>query len=153
MRILILLMLTINYLIAKNNVLSVNDSIFSARIERDQWGVPHIYGKRDADVSFGLAYAHAQDDFATMEDVIFALRGELASIYGREAAVNDYYVHLMNYWRMVEERYESDVADDVKLLCQGYAAGINRFLQDDPDLRKRSFDLVTAKDIIVGFSH
>ena len=34
---------------------------FSAKIERDEWGVPHIYGKRDADVSFGLAYAHAQD--------------------------------------------------------------------------------------------
>ena len=39
---------------------------FTARIERDEWGVPHIYGKRDADVSFGLAYAHAQDDFKTI---------------------------------------------------------------------------------------
>ncbi len=151
--IVISLILVFNFILGKENVISVNDSLFSAKIERDDWGVPHIYGKRDADVSFGLAYAHAQDDFTTLEDIVFALRGELASKHGRSAAVNDYYVHLMNYWGMIEDRYESDVADDVKLLCRGYAAGINKYLQDNPSLKKRSFDSVTAKDIVVGFSH
>ena len=152
-RIVIPLILLFNFIIGKQNVISVDDSLFSAKIERDDWGVPHIYGTRDADVSFGLAYAHAQDDFTTLEDIVFALRGELASKHGRSAAVNDYYVHLMNYWGMIEDRYESDVADDVKLLCEGYAAGINKYLQDNPSLKKRSFDPVTAKDIVVGFSH
>ena len=152
-RIVIPLILLFNFILGKQNVISVNDSLFSAKIERDDWGVPHIYGTRDADVSFGLAYAHAQDDFTTLEDIVFALRGELASKHGRSAAVNDYYVHLMNYWGMIEDRYESDVADDVKLLCEGYAAGINKYLQDNPALKKRSFDPVTAKDIVVGFSH
>ena len=152
-RIVIPLILLFNFIIGKQNVVTVNDSLFTAKIERDDWGVPHIYGKRDADVSFGLAYAHAQDDFTTLEDIVFALRGELASKHGRSAAVNDYYVHLMNYWGMIEDRYEPDVADDVKLLCRGYAAGINKYLQDNPSLKKRSFDLVTAKDIVVGFSH
>ncbi|MEL1234339.1 MAG: penicillin acylase family protein, partial [Candidatus Neomarinimicrobiota bacterium] len=152
-RIVISLILLFNFIIAKQNVISVDDSLFSAKIERDDWGVPHIYGTRDADVSFGLAYAHSQDDFTTLEDILFALRGELASKHGRSAAVNDYYVHLMNYWGMIEDRYESDVADDVKLLCEGYAAGINKYLQDNPSLKKRSFDSVTAKDIVVGFSH
>ena len=152
-RIVIPLILLFNFIIGNQNVVTVNDSLFSAKIERDDWGVPHIYGTRDADVSFGLAYAHAQDDFTTLEDIVFALRGELASKHGRSAAVNDYYVHLMNYWGMIEDRYESDVADDVKLLCEGYAAGINKYLQDNPSLKKRSFDLVTAKDIVVGFSH
>ena len=46
--------------------IEINDSVFSAKIERDEWGVPHIYGERDADVSFGLAYAHAQDDYKTI---------------------------------------------------------------------------------------
>ena len=118
---------------------TIEDSTYKARIERDEWGVPHIYGKRDADVSFGLAYAHAQDDFETMEDIIYALRGELASIYGRSAAVNDYYVHMMNFWNMIEERYESDVPDDIKILCEGYAAGINLFLKDNPQKKKKIF--------------
>ena len=152
-RIVIPLILLFNVILGKQNVISVNDSLFAAKIERDDWGVPHIYGTRDADVSFGLAYAHAQDDFTTLEDIVFALRGELASKHGRSAAVNDYYVHLMNYWGLIEDRYESDVADDVKLLCRGYAAGINKYLLDNPSLKKRSFDLVTAKDIVVGFSH
>ena len=129
-KIVIPLILLFNVILGKQNVISVNDSLFAAKIERDDWGVPHIYGTRDADVSFGLAYAHAQDDFTTLEDIVFALRGELASKHGRSAAVNDYYVHLMNYWGMIEDRYESDVADDVKLLCRGYAAGINKYLRD-----------------------
>ena len=147
-----LLICTISTLFASDH-LSVTDSIFSARIERDEWGVPHIYGKRDADVSFGLAYAHAQDDYETMKDVVYALRGQLASIYGRNAAVNDYYVHLMNFWDMVEERYETDVPNDVKRICEGYAAGINKFLLDFPDKKKKTFQPVTAKDIVAGFSH
>ena len=91
-----LIIFSISVLLASDD-LDIADSIYSARIERDEWGVPHIYGKRDADVTFGLAYAHAQDDYETLRDVIFALRGQLASIYGRDAAINDYYVHLMNF--------------------------------------------------------
>ena len=53
-----LLICIISGLLASDH-LTVTDSIFAARIERDNWGVPHIYGKRDADASFGLAYAHA----------------------------------------------------------------------------------------------
>ena len=40
---------------------------YDARIIRDGFGVPHIYGARDADVAFGLAYAHAEDDWLTDE--------------------------------------------------------------------------------------
>ena len=73
MRIVIPLILFLNFILGKQNVISVNDSLFTAKIERDDWGVPHIYGRRDADVSFGLAYAHAQDDFATLEEIVLSL--------------------------------------------------------------------------------
>ena len=33
-------------------------------IIRDNWGIPHIYGKSDADCVFGLLYAQCEDDFA-----------------------------------------------------------------------------------------
>ena len=42
---------------------------YNARIQRDEFGVPHISGARDVDVAYGLAYAHAEDDFATIQDV------------------------------------------------------------------------------------
>jgi len=36
-------------------------------IVRDAWGVPHIFAKTDADVAYGLAWAHAEDDFKTIQ--------------------------------------------------------------------------------------
>jgi len=137
----------------KGGSLTINSDGFSARIERDKWGVPHIYGKRDADVSFGLAYAHAQDDFKTIQDILLASRGKLASVYGKGAAVNDYYVHLMDIWNHVDSNYASDVPDDVKALCDGYAAGINLFLQDHPERGRKKIFPVNGKDLIAGFSH
>jgi len=137
----------------KGDSLTINSDGFSARIERDNWGVPHIYGKRDADVSFGLAYAHAQDDFKTIQDILLASRGKLASVYGKGAAVNDYYVHLMDIWNHVDSNYASDVPDDVKALCDGYAAGINLFLQDHPERGRKKIFPVNGKDLIAGFSH
>ena len=53
---------------------------------RDHWGVPHIYGIKDSDTAFGLAYAHAEDDFETIQDVLLALRGNLASVKGKDSA-------------------------------------------------------------------
>ena len=152
MRYLLILILIISPFL-KGGSLTINSAGFSARIERDKWGVPHIYGKRDADVSFGLAYAHAQDDFKTIQDILLASRGKLASVYGKGAAVNDYYVHLMDIWNHVDSNYTSDVPDDVKALCDGYAAGINLFLQDHPERGRKKIFPVNGKDLIAGFSH
>ncbi|PKP62950.1 MAG: acylase, partial [Alphaproteobacteria bacterium HGW-Alphaproteobacteria-9] len=48
---------------------------YSAEIIRDQFGVPHIYGETDADAAFGVAVAHAEDDFFTLQDVVAMSRG------------------------------------------------------------------------------
>ena len=36
-------------------------------ITRDNWGIPHISGKTDADAVFGLLYAQCEDDFKRVE--------------------------------------------------------------------------------------
>ena len=36
-------------------------------IVRDKFGVPHIYAKTDREVAYGLAWAHAEDDFKTIQ--------------------------------------------------------------------------------------
>ena len=36
-------------------------------IIRDNWGIPHVYGKTDADAVFGLLYAQCEDDFARVK--------------------------------------------------------------------------------------
>jgi penicillin amidase/acyl-homoserine-lactone acylase len=100
---------------------------YDSTIIRDRYGVPHISGQRDADVAFGLAYAHAQDDFPTLQRAVLAARGRLANVDGIQAAQGDYLVHLLGIWRDIEARYETDVSEATRVLLDGYAAGINLY--------------------------
>ena len=50
------------------------DYDYDVTIYRDNWGVPHIYGETDQDAAFGLGYAHAEDDFETIQEVLLALK-------------------------------------------------------------------------------
>jgi len=58
-------------------------------IIRDQWGVPHIYGKTDADAVFGLMYAQAEDDFDRVEMNYLDAIGRLAEVQGSSAIYHD----------------------------------------------------------------
>jgi acyl-homoserine-lactone acylase len=58
-------------------------------IVRDDWGVPHIYAKTDADVVFGLMYAQAEDDFNRIETNFINAQGRLAEAEGEAAIFRD----------------------------------------------------------------
>jgi acyl-homoserine-lactone acylase len=100
---------------------------YDARILRDTWGVPHVFGVTDADAAYGLAYAHAEDDFLTIQQTMLAARGKLATVYGPDAAPNDYMVQLLRIGDVVEANYETGLAADTKALLDGYAAGLNHY--------------------------
>lgn len=51
-------------------------------IYRDEWSVPHIEGPTDASVSFGFAYAQAEDYFWQVEDTYIASLGRASEVYG-----------------------------------------------------------------------
>jgi len=59
-------------------------NFYNVKILRDTYGVPHIYGHTDADAAYGLAYAHSEDDFLTIQQVLMAARGKLATVYGKD---------------------------------------------------------------------
>src|SRR6476646_11594173 len=69
---------------------------YDGRIVRDEWGVPHIYGKRDVDVGFALAYAHAEDDFSTLQEVLAMTRGRAGAIIGPEGMKVSYVLALLD---------------------------------------------------------
>jgi penicillin amidase/acyl-homoserine-lactone acylase len=125
---------------------------YEVRILRDEWGVPHIYGKRDADVAYGLAYAHSEDDFETIQKVLAAARGELARIDGVDAAPIDYLVQWFGVWDWIDERYEHDVPDDVQALVDGYAAGVNHYAALHPQQVYPGLMPVTGQDVVAGFA-
>ena len=124
---------------------------YDVRIKRDTFGVPHVIGPRDVDVAFGFGFAHAEDDFATIQQVALAVRGQLAATEGPKAAVTDYLVHLFRVWEVVNARYESDLPSDVRHVMEAYADGVNYFAALHPEQTVRGALPLTGKDVAAGF--
>ena len=124
---------------------------YDVRILRDKWGVPHIFGKTDADTAYGLAYAHAEDDFKTIQDSLLASRGTLSAVYGRDSAPIDYMVQLFRIWDTVNEKYETDLSPEVRAICQAAADATNLYAELHPNEVKPGVYPVTGKDIVAGF--
>ncbi len=125
---------------------------YDARIIRDKFGVPHIYGKRDGDVAFGLAYAHAEDDWATFENVLLFARGELGRRTGREGATTDYLIAALRIGADIDAKYETDLSAETRALLEGYAAGLNLYCAEERRRCAAGLAPVTAKDIVAGFA-
>lgn len=120
-------------------------------IRRDTWGVPHIFGKTDADCAYGLAYAHAEDDFATIAETVIATRGKLASVQGKDAAPIDFMVQLLRVWDFVNTQYEKDLSPEIRRICEAYADGINHYAATHDIDMPRRFLPITGKDVVAGF--
>ncbi|TAM92549.1 MAG: acylase, partial [Rhodanobacteraceae bacterium] len=58
-------------------------------ITRDDWGIPHIHGKTDADAVFGMIYAQCEDDFNRVETNYLTALGWSAQAEGESAIWND----------------------------------------------------------------
>jgi acyl-homoserine-lactone acylase len=118
-------------------------------IIRDSFGVPHIFGKTDPDVAYGLAWAHAEDDFGTIQQSLMAGKSMLAQYQGKKGASIDYIIHLLRIPELVEAKYESDLSPAFKRLLEGYAAGLNAYASAHPKevMLKKIFP-VTPKDMV-----
>ena len=125
---------------------------YQVRIIRDKFGVPHIYGERDVDAAFGLAYAHAQDDFATMQDVLLVTRGKLATLHGTDSVTTDYLVQFMGVWDVVNAGYDTRISQQTRDHAEAYADGVNYYASQNPGSYAAGLLPVTGKDIVAGFT-
>lgn len=95
-------------------------------IIRDQWGVPHIHAPTDPQVAYGLAWAHAEDDFVTIQQTLLAAKQMLGRHLGKEGAPIDYVVGLLRCEAIVKNGWEK-VDPKFMQLVDGYVAGINAY--------------------------
>ncbi len=124
---------------------------YDARIVRDEFGVPHIFGKTDADTAYGLAYAHAEDDFTTLEEVMAMTRGRYGALAGKDGAKIDYVGHLLNA-RATAERDYPNLPADVRAVVDAYASGLNHFATRHPrEVRLARLFPVNGQDVATGF--
>ncbi|MCH7980632.1 MAG: penicillin acylase family protein [Proteobacteria bacterium] len=124
---------------------------YDAEVIRDSWGVPHIFGARDADVAFGLGYTQSEDDLGTVQTVLAASRGQLARYRGLDAAISDYLVTVLGVWDLIDDKYESDLAEPARLMAEAYAAGVNLYAAEHPEKAFQGLFPMTGKDVIAGF--
>ena len=133
----------------------INEKLFenyTVTIYRDNWGVPHIFGMKDKDTAYGLAFAHAEDDFETIQNIILASKGNLAQVHGKVGAANDYMVQLLKINDVVNDNIDQ-VSKDIVAICDAYADGLNHYALINPDKVIRGLFPVSGKDIIAGFVH
>ncbi len=132
---------------------TTRDYASNVTIARDKWGVPHIYGKTDPDVAYGLAWAHAEDDFKTIEETVLMTKGMNGLINGKDGATTDFFVHAMGINKLVDSKYETDITPEFKRYLDGYAAGLNAFVAAHPkQVRIKKAFPVTGKDMIKGYT-
>ena len=124
----------------------------NVEIVRDSWGVPHIYGKTDKEAAYGLAWAHAEDDFATIQKTFLPAKGLLGSLDGVRGAVLDYAVELLKS-REVANRELNNLPPEGLNIIYGYLEGLNSFAKKFPEkvLVEGSFPL-SIYDYLTGLN-
>ncbi len=123
---------------------------YAASIARDRFGIPHVHGATDADTAYGLAWAHAEDDFLTLQQSALAARGRLATVEGRDAAPIDYLVALLRVRETTAAGYPHLDAD-IRALLDGYAAGLNAYAAAHPgEVVSGELFPVTGEDLVAA---
>lgn len=126
---------------------------YNVTILRDEWGVPHIKGKTDADCAYGLAWAHSEDDYATLEESFYLGRGKLALRNRYKSAPFDFIAHFFRFQEIVAEKYETDLSPEVRAICEAFADGCNHYVATHPEkVSIWSEYPVTGQDVVVGFA-
>jgi acyl-homoserine-lactone acylase len=103
-------------------------------IIRDKWGIPHIYGKTDADAVFGLMYAECQTDFSRVEKNYLEMLGRQAEIFGESYLYTDVMMRLIYDSAQAVADYEKSPAWMHKLL-DAFADGVNYYLYKHPETK------------------
>jgi penicillin amidase len=104
----------------------------SATIYRDTYGVPHIYGKTDADAAFGLMYAQAEDNFWQLEEDYIRILGRAAEIEGPRGLAGDILARAYESTKRAKEHY-AKAAPKLRALCDAFAAGVNEYIREHPE--------------------
>jgi len=104
------------------------------KIVRDQWGIPHIYGKTDAACVFGLLYAECQNDFNRVEKNYLEMLGRQAEAYGESYLYNDVMMRLIYDSAQAVMDYQSSPLWMHKLL-DAFADGVNYYLYKHPETK------------------
>jgi penicillin G amidase len=97
-------------------------------IVRDANAVPHIKGKTQLDVFFGLGYAHAQDRLWQMNITRRLAQGRLSELVGETALNQDILMRTLDLETYAKQTYAQLPLSTIKVL-QAYSDGVNSWIE------------------------
>lgn len=121
-------------------------------IVRDTFGVPHVYGKTDADAVYGLAYAHCEDAFKLIQYNLLPAKNLLGSVLGKDGVLFDFGFQFFGVDTLVENNYEQKLSPAFKKIVEAYIQAVNDYAVKHPEevLVKNAFPF-SPKDVIKGY--
>ena len=105
-------------------------------ILRDKWGIPHVFGKTDADAVFGMIYAQAEDDFNRVELNYINAMGRLAEVEGEKEIWRDLRMKMYIQPDAMKAKYAASPAWLQKLM-NAFADGLNWYLHTHPEVKPK----------------
>lgn len=101
----------------------------SVRVQRDRWGVAHIYAQNEHDLFFAQGFVVAQDRLFQMELWKRSGQGRLAEVLGPSAVKRDVSARLLRYRGDMGEEYKS-YAPHTRGILEAFTAGINAYIAE-----------------------
>ena len=105
-------------------------------INRDTFGVPHVYGPTDASCVFGFIFAQAEDYFWQIEDSYLRSLGRAAEVYGEKSLPDDLLNRALEITKLSQDEYRS-ASPKTKEICQAVVDGLNYYLLVNPQVKPR----------------
>jgi len=99
------------------------------RVQRDRWGVAHIYARDQHDLFFAQGFVAAQDRLFQIELWKRAGQGRLAEILGPSAVQRDLNARRLRYRGDMAQEYRS-YSPDTQQILEAFTAGINAYIAD-----------------------
>ncbi|MBD2611792.1 penicillin acylase family protein [Nostoc punctiforme FACHB-252] len=96
-------------------------------VQRDKWGIPHIYAANSHDLFMAQGYIHAQDRFWQMDFWRHVGSGRLSEMFGSSQVETDKYLRTMGWGRVAQQEIPQ-INAEMKAYLEAYADGVNAYL-------------------------
>jgi penicillin amidase len=116
-------------LAAIRGTLNVHGLQQAVRVQRDRWGVAHIYAQNEHDLFFAQGLVVAQDRLFQMELWKRSGQGRLAEILGPSYVKRDTSARLLRYRGDMDAEYKS-YSPDTKEILEAFTSGINAYIEE-----------------------
>ncbi|EJD6539738.1 penicillin acylase family protein [Providencia rettgeri] len=117
------------------------------KIERDSYGVPHIYADDTYSLFYGYGYAVAQDRLFQMEMAKRSTQGTVSEVLGKDYIAFDKDIRT-NYWPDSIHQQITHLPTEQKDILKGYADGMNAWIKQ---VNEKPNELMPKQFIDYGF--